>query len=326
MKSFDFATDFPTGLSYTVGQSQWSTGWNFAHSALGTNAASAETWKVLFNLPQAPANGASALLYLGFAADFHGPVKIVLNGNTVTSGITPPSGSDDTMIRLGIHGVFSDDRLNVPIADLKAGQNEMDFTMTATGSTENSAMYDYLRLELSSYLPPPPAGLAAAVTNTQVTLDWTPASGATSYTVARSASLNGTYTLIATNVFAPVVGSGITNGTYLDPSAPVGTNYYLVASVNSNGSTNSLPASAVVTAPVPLQISTVQWLSGNIIISGSGGNPDTQYYILASTNLALPFSQWTPLLTNYFDSGGNFASTNSINPGTQQSFYLIRVP
>lgn len=326
MKSFDFATDFPSGLSYTVGQSQWSNGWNFAHSALGTNAASAETWKVFFNLPQAPANGATASLYMGFAADFQGPVKVVLNGNTITSGITPPSGSDDTMIRLGIHGVFSDVRLNVPIADLQAGQNEMDFTMTATGSTEKSAMYDYLRLELSSYLPPPPTNLTAMVSNAQVTLSWNAVSGATSYTVERAASLNGTYTIIATNIFAPVVGSGITNGTYLDATALTGTNYYIVASVNPNGSTNSSPVSAVVTVAPPPQITSVQLLNGNFVIGGSNGTPGAPYYVLTSTNLALPLAQWTPVLTDHFNSSGNFASTNSIIPGVPRNFYLIQVP
>ena len=227
-----------------------------------------------------------------------GPVKVVVNGNTVTSGVTPPSGTDDTMIRLGIHGVFSDVRLNVPIADLKAGQNEMDFTMTATGSVEKSAMYDYLRLELSSYVPAPPVSLTATVTNAQVALSWTAMSGATSYTVKRAASLNGTYTVIATNLFAPVVGSGITNGTYLDSAASVGTNYYIVVSANPNGSTNSSPVSAVVTVTTPPQINNVQLLNGKFVLSGGGGTPGRPYYLLTSTNIALPLAQWMPVLTN----------------------------
>ena len=229
----------------------------------------------VFNLPQAPANGATASLYLGFAADYQGPVKVVANSHTITSGTTPPSGSDDTMIRLGIHGVFSDVRLSIPVADLQAGQNEMDFTMSATGSTEKSAMYDYLRLELSSYVPPPPANLTATVAGSQVALKWTAMSGATSYTVKRASSLNGTYTVIATNLFAPVVGGGITNGSFLDAPAPVGTNYYIVASVNPNGSTNSSPVSAVVAVVAPPQFNQVQLLNGNLVLSGSA-DPRTE--------------------------------------------------
>jgi len=326
MKSFDFAADFPTGLVYSVGQSQWSNGWNFAHTALGTNASSTETWKVFFNLPQAPANGATASLYIGFAADYQGPVKVVANGHTVTSGVTPPSGSDDTMIRLGIHGVFSDVRLSVPVGDLQAGQNEMDFTMTATGSTEKSAMYDYLRLELSSYLPPPPANLTATAGNAQVALSWTAMSGATSYTVKRAAISNGTYTVIAANVIGPVVGSGVTNAAYLDATAPLGTNYYIVASVNPNGSTNSLPVSAIVTLTTPPQINSSLVLNGRFILNGSGGTPGHPYHVLASTNVSLPLAQWTPLVTNNFDAYGNFAWTNAMNLSVPQQFYLILVP
>jgi hypothetical protein len=265
---------------------------------------------------------------MAFSADIGGPIEVVLNGHTITSGVYPPNSSDDTMIRLGIHGVTSDLRLNVPVADLKAGQNEMDFTMTATGSVESSAMYDYLRFELSSYLPPPPTNLTAAVTNTQVALNWSTASGATSYTVERSRSVNGTYTIIATNVYAPVVGSAITNGTYTDAGAPVGTNYYLVASVNPNGSTNSTAVNAVVTSSSPPQITTVQLVNGDLVFSGSAGsgNAGLQYSILASTNLLLPVSQWTPLMTNYFDGAGNFASTNAITPGSLQVFYLLKLP
>ena len=326
MRSFDFAADFPSGLTYTVGQSQWATGWNFAHAALGTNASTTETWKVLFNLPHAPASGDSASLYLGFAADFDGPVKVVVNGHTLTSGVTPPSGADDTMIRLGIHGVFSDLRLSVPASDLQAGQNEMDFTMTATGSTEKSAMYDYLRLELSSYVPPPPATVTATVNNAKVALSWTVVSGATSYTVARAASLNGAYTAIGTNIFAPVAGGGITNGAWLDASPIIGTNYYMVASVNPNGSTNSVPVSAVVATATPPRINGAQLLNGNIVLSGGGGTPGHLYYLLTSTNLIQPLAQWTPVATNYFDAGGNFACTNAINPSVPQNFYLLQLP
>jgi autotransporter-associated beta strand protein len=327
MKSFDFPADFPTGLVYTVGQSQWATGWNFAHAALGTNASSTETWKVFFNLPQAPTGGAQASLYLGFAADYQGPVKVVANGNTVTSGVTPPSGSDDTMIRLGIHGVFSDVRLSVPIGDLHAGQNEMDFTMTKTGSTEKSAMYDYLRLELSSYLPPPPANLTATAGNSQVALSWTAMSGATSYTVKRAASSNGTYTVIAANLIGPVVGSGVTNATYLDTSAANGTTYYyVVSSVNPNGSTNSAAVSVTLNATTPPQINSPLVLNGLFILNGSGGTPGSPYHVLTSTNVSLPLAQWTPLFTNNFDANGDFAWTNAMNVNVPQQFYLIQVP
>jgi hypothetical protein len=35
------------------------------------------------------------------------------------------------------------------------------------------------------------------------------------------------------------------------------------------------------------------------------------YYILASTNLALPPNQWTPVATNPYDANSNFIFTNT---------------
>ncbi len=49
-------------------------------------------------------------------------------------------------------------------------------------------------------------------------------------------------------------------------------------------------------------------LSGTTLsITGSNGTPDAQYVVFASTNLALPLAQWTPLVTNAFDGSGNFS-------------------
>ena len=38
------------------------------------------------------------------------------------------------------------------------------------------------------------------------------------------------------------------------------------------------------------------------------------YRVLISTNLTLPLSNWVALLTNLFDTNGNFTFTNSISP------------
>ncbi len=50
------------------------------------------------------------------------------------------------------------------------------------------------------------------------------------------------------------------------------------------------------------------------------------YYILGTTNAALPLDLWTRLATNHFDSNGNFSFTNSINPSSPREFYLIQLP
>jgi len=52
---------------------------------------------------------------------------------------------------------------------------------------------------------------------------------------------------------------------------------------------------------------------------------NASFYLLGSTNLSTPVSNWTRLLTNQFDNSGNFNFTNGINSNTAQSFYLLQL-
>ncbi len=85
--------------------------------------------------------------------------------------------------------------------------------------------------------PPAPTNLTAAVGNTQISLSWSAAGGATSYTLKRSTTSGGPYTNVDT---------GITTTTYTDTGLTNGTAYYyVVAAVNSEGtSPNSNQAAA----------------------------------------------------------------------------------
>lgn len=63
----------------------------------------------------------------------------------------------------------------------------------------------------------------------------------------------------------------------------------------------------------------------NLVISGTNGVPNLTYYVLASTNLAIPIPNWPVIATNSFDGNGNFSFTN--NPGfhAPQAFYLLKL-
>jgi hypothetical protein len=64
-----------------------------------------------------------------------------------------------------------------------------------------------------------------------------------------------------------------------------------------------------------------------LILSAANGQPGAPCYVLASTNLALPLSNWTRLATtNVFDPAGAFACTNAIESGLPQNFYRLQVP
>ncbi|MGC3992384.1 MAG: fibronectin type III domain-containing protein [Chthoniobacteraceae bacterium] len=92
-------------------------------------------------------------------------------------------------------------------------------------------------LSLIVSAPSAPTGLAATVGDTQVTLNWSAVSGATSYNLKRSTTSGGAYTTIAT---------GLTATSYTDTGLTDDTPYYYVVSaVNNVGeSANSTQISA----------------------------------------------------------------------------------
>jgi hypothetical protein len=65
---------------------------------------------------------------------------------------------------------------------------------------------------------------------------------------------------------------------------------------------------------------------GSFVMSGSGGVTNGTYYVLASTNLALPLNQWTSVATNPFDGSGNFNFTNTPAANSPQVFYRLQLP
>ncbi len=64
----------------------------------------------------------------------------------------------------------------------------------------------------------------------------------------------------------------------------------------------------------------------NVVIVGTDGPPGGTYYIMTSTNITLPISQWIPLATNLFDSSGSFRYTNAINADLPARFLHIALP
>jgi hypothetical protein len=73
---------------------------------------------------------------------------------------------------------------------------------------------------------------------------------------------------------------------------------------------------------VSLQISGTQ-----LIFNGTNGSAGGTYYVLTSTNVTTPLSQWLPVSTNVLASSGSFmiTATNGYLPATPQQFYIIRV-
>ena len=60
----------------------------------------------------------------------------------------------------------------------------------------------------------------------------------------------------------------------------------------------------------------------NLVFSGTNGTPGWSYYVLASTNLLPPQTNWNIILTNAFDGLGNFNFTNDTLANAQEYYQL----
>ena len=91
--------------------------------------------------------------------------------------------------------------------------------------------------------------------------------------------------------------------------------------------TNTFPVDGTlrVGTETPPVIGNLGLVGGSLVLAGSGGITNGTYYVLASTNLAAPLTNWTRVLTNQFDAGGNFNSTNALNTNSTQTFYLLQL-
>ena len=96
--------------------------------------------------------------------------------------------------------------------------------------------------------------------------------------------------------------------------------------------TNNLTVNGTITAGVAgsgpaaqPHITSVSLSGTSLVIGGTNGTAGRQFYVLTTTNVALPLSQWTTNTTGTFNSG-NFSITNTVNPGDPHNFYILQVP
>jgi hypothetical protein len=81
-------------------------------------------------------------------------------------------------------------------------------------------------------------------------------------------------------------------------------------------------AAVAITTPTIPQFTGISVSGTTLTLKAANGTPGGQYVLLASTNVAGP---WTAILTNSFDGSGNLNLfiTNS-NPAVHQQFYMLR--
>ncbi len=126
-------------------------------------------------------------------------------------------------------------------------------------------------------------------------------------------------------------GSDSANTAFLDAVTSTtqgyGTDFRALSASTFNatsGSASSVTIAQIVFTYHPLQ--TIFRDGTNVVIVGTNGPPGGTYNLMVSTNSALPISQWTPIATNQFDTGGGFRYTNAINANFPMRFFCVALP
>jgi PKD repeat protein len=210
---------------------------------------------------------------------------------------------------------ISDFYLNVP-----RSTGHETYTDPLTGLTTGNA--DYL-----GYFTMNPNGtmtfarafsVTATVTNGTTPLKVVFSSNATNTSGATNWVWNfGNGTIITNTTDANVTNTYTTAGSYtvtLTLNGPNGAAVETVANyvVVSTSGAASIPA-----------FSSVLYSNGQLILNGTNGTANTQYWVLCRTNLSSGI--WLPIFTNNFSSSGTFSYTN-MAPTNASAFYRLVSP
>jgi uncharacterized repeat protein (TIGR03806 family) len=119
---------------------------------------------------------------------------------------------------------------------------------------------------------------------------------------------------------------------YTTLNGSVSANFALVplpgytSSLIDNPGNQTIDLRLIPSASATPRFASILFSGTNLAVSGTNGAPNGSYYILTSTNLLLPLTNWTVLATNAFDGSGNFSSTNALPTNAHQQFYLLQLP
>ncbi|HTB83858.1 MAG TPA: hypothetical protein VK742_09410 [Candidatus Sulfotelmatobacter sp.] len=94
---------------------------------------------------------------------------------------------------------------------------------------------------------------------------------------------------------------------------------------NTSGLTNNGSITVVAGPPAtPPVITGESLIPGNLVLKGTNGSVNGTFYVVTTTNLTTPMTNWTYLFTNQFDGSGNFNVTNPYTPQWPASFFRIK--
>jgi hypothetical protein len=120
--------------------------------------------------------------------------------------------------------------------------------------------------------------------------------------------------------------SGVTNSVLILSNAQTSDDGgYSVIVTNVVGAVTSAPPAVLTVLAVPQFGTITPGTNGAFVLTGVGGTNSGTYFVLTSTNLAIPRGLWTPVATNQFGSQGQFVFTNIAPTDAPQLFYLLQM-
>lgn len=109
----------------------------------------------------------------------------------------------------------------------------------------------------------------------------------------------------------------------------------VLSGINTNFTLAITRFADIVTTPPPppptiiptnsARITGITMTNLNVVITGTNAQATGVYYLLESTNVALPLSQWITVATNVVGTANNFTfiGSNVVTPGGKQQFYIL---
>jgi hypothetical protein len=309
---------------------------------------------------------AAASCRIGIATNFTSTVTLVDCSSTIsgmiTNGVTV-NGPDPVNVTASLNNQYAALTNNF-------GQTNLLLSINVNANAAKGAYTITVRGTNDAFTANPTPGVASAsftlnlTSLRQFTLGLAPAAETVTQGDAASFSVPVTLTNLS-DVLAETITNAVTvvgpdanvtaglDSVYASPSARGGTASFtlsitnngnslagiyqaIVSAVNSDFMDNvPTPGIALATnfltvnAP-PLSIRKFSMSGGVLGLAGVGGGANASCLVYASTNLALPFSQWTPILTNLCDANGRFsvsiALTDTLAADAQQQFFTVALP
>lgn len=266
-----------------------------------------------------------------------GNVVIATNGNLAFAGFASVSNSPSIDVQQG--GIL--DVLGRSNSTWAAASGQ---TILGNGAIRGK----FLTVSAGSTIAPGIAGAIGTltVTNSASGTNWTvlTLSGTVNMDISRGALPNNSDRIV--NVNGTNVFGGTLNVNNIGGTLQAGDTFTLFTSAVNNGAftTVNLPAltgsltwnntltangkisvvGSTILPTVSPGITNFSLAGANIVLNGTNSQVGATYYLLSTTNVSLPVSQWKTIATNVAaGTTYSFTGTNAVTAGQPQQFYLL---